>query len=102
MVLTGIGVTAACAQIAHTLDPKEKNEIFVETVASTLVGSGAGLAIGLFVISNPVGWGTALLFAMGSAVASWRAGKWATQIYDLKFNQVDLVSGLGIDRVCRS
>src|SRR5690606_8516779 len=33
IVLTGVGVTAACAQIAHTVSRQEKNEIFVETVA---------------------------------------------------------------------
>ena len=32
IVLVGVGLTAACMQIANTPDTKEKNEIFVETI----------------------------------------------------------------------
>jgi len=55
IVLTGVGLTAACMQIANA---QEKNEIFVETIASTIAGVGLGFAIGVFLISNPIGWGT--------------------------------------------
>lgn len=48
-VLTGIGATAACMQIAHTEDKNKKNEIFVETVASTTVG----VVMGLFLKGDP-------------------------------------------------
>lgn len=67
VVLTGVGVTAACMQIAHTQDKTKKNEIVVETVVSTLVGSVGGVFVGLYLASNPVGWGTALILAVGSA-----------------------------------
>ena len=102
IVLGGVGVTAACYQIAHTASQKEKNEIFVEAMTSTLVGAGTGAAISLFLLSNPVGWGMALLLATGSAAATWQAGKWAAQVYDTSGSTVDLVSGLGIDCLCRS
>jgi hypothetical protein len=101
VLLTGIGVTAACLEIAHTVDRTEKNEIFIDTVASTLVGSGFGIVVGIFLVSNPVGWGTAVLLAVGGSVASWGAGKFAHYVYDKHGNEIDFVSGLGIDKVCR-
>jgi len=101
VVLTGVGVTAACVKIAHTVDMKEKNQVLVETVTSTVVGAGIGIPVGIFLASNPVGWGVVLVLAMGSAFVSWGAGYGATRLYDLKFNHVDLVTGLGVDRVCR-
>ena len=36
ILLTGVGVMAACMQIAQTQDKKKKNEIFVATLASTV------------------------------------------------------------------
>jgi hypothetical protein len=102
ILLGGVGVTAACYQIAHTVSQKERNEIFVEALTSTLVGAGTGAAISLFLLSNPVGWGMALLLATGSTAATWQAGKWAAQVYNTSGSTVDLVSGLGIDRLCRS
>jgi len=101
IVLTGVGVTAACAQIARTVDQKEKNEIFIETLASTLTGWGAGLAISLLLYSNPVGWGTALVLAIGSTTGSWAIGKGSAMLYDVFGNQVDLVRGLAVDKVCK-
>lgn len=102
VVLTGIGLTAACKEIADAVDQKEKNEIFVDTVASTTAGMLIGGAIGLFLISNPIGWGTALLLATSSAAVSWAAGKGVTYVYDKHGNQIDLVRGTGIDKICRS
>jgi len=92
---------AACAQIANTIDRKEKNEVFVDTVFSTFAGAGTGYLVGAFLISNPVGWGTALVLAVGTAAASWTMGKAAVVAYDKWGNKVDLVNGLGIERVCR-
>lgn len=59
VALMGAGLTASCMQIAHTEDSKEKNEIFVETLTSTSVGVLSGALIGLFLVSNPIGWGAA-------------------------------------------
>jgi hypothetical protein len=101
VVLAGIGATSACIQIAHTIDAKEKNEIFVETVASTLGGFVAGASIGLFLVSNPVGWGTAVVLAIGSTGAGIFAGKFGRFVYDLHLQDVDLVRGIGLDKVCR-
>lgn len=52
-------MTASCAEIADTQDRNEKNEIFVETLVSSVAGGAGGYFVGLFLISNPVGWGTA-------------------------------------------
>ncbi len=101
IVLTGLGVTAACAQIAHTVDQKEKNQIFLESVASAAVGSFAGGLLSLFLISSPVGWGAALVLAIGSTGSGWLAGKGTVRLHDTYRNKIDFVNGLGIDKVCR-
>lgn len=100
-VLTGVGVAASCMQIADTDSRQEKNEILVETMASTSVGLVAGAAVTLFLVSNPVGWGAALVLAAGSAALSYGFGKGTRLAYSLSGSEVDLVSGLGVDRVCR-
>ena len=79
----------------------EKNEIFVETVASTAVGFGSSLLVGLFLVSNPVGWGTALVLATGTVALSYASGKGARAAYDQYGSRIDLVSGTGVDSVCR-
>lgn len=100
-VLTGVGVAASCMQIADTDSRQEKNEIFVETVASTSVGLAAGYVVTLFLISNPVGWGTALVLAAGSAAISYSSGRLARRAYTTFGKEVDFVSGAGVDSVCR-
>lgn len=101
IVLTGVGVAASCVQIADATTPQEKSGILVETVASTAVGLGSGALIGFFLISNPVGWGTALLLATGSVALSYASGKGARVAYDTYGNRVDLVTGTGVSAVCR-
>lgn len=101
VALVGVGLTASCMQIASTNDREEKNEIFVETVTSTFTGVVAGVAVGLFLVSNPIGWGTALVLAVGSTAVSYSAGKSARYAYDKFGNKVDFVSGTGVDNICR-
>ena len=101
IALVGVGVTASCMQIANADSHEEKNEIFVETVASTSVGVGAGVVVGLFLVSNPIGWGTALVLAVGGAAISYGSGKLARYAYDKSGNKVDFVSGAGINKICR-
>lgn len=100
-VLAGVGVAASCIQIADTDDRQKKNEIFVETVASTSIGLAAGYAITLFLVSNPVGWGTALVLAAGSAAFSFGSGYLAKKAYPALGSEVDFVSGAGVDSICR-
>ncbi len=97
-----MGLTAACMKIANTADTKEKNEVFVETIVSTAAGAGLGYAVSLFLISNPIGWGTAIVLAIGSTAVSFGAGKGAAYLaYDVFGSQVDLVSGTGTDKICQ-
>lgn len=100
-VLAGVGVAASCMQIADTDNRQEKNEILVETIGSTSVGLAAGAAVTLFLVSNPVGWGTALVLAAGSAALSYGVGKAVRKVYTAHGTEADLVSGLGVDSVCR-
>jgi hypothetical protein len=101
IALAGVGVVASCMQIANTDSSQEKNEIFVETLFSTSVGVGAGYLVGVFLISNPVGWGTAIVLATGSAAISYASGKLVRNGYDAMESKIDFVSGLGIDGVCK-
>lgn len=101
IVLTGVGLTASCMQIAHTNDSQKKNEIFVDTLASTTTSVVAGAVVGFFLVSNPVGWGTALVLAAGSAAVSYGAGKVAVAAYDTYGQRVDFVNGLGVSSICR-
>ena len=100
-VLAGVGVTASCMQIGDTDDRQEKNEIFVETVTSTVMGGLAGVAVGAFLVSNPVGWGTALVLAAGSVATSYAAGLVSRRAYTVWGDEVDFVSGMGVDSICR-
>ncbi len=100
IALIGVGLTSACLQIANTIDIKEKNEIFVETITSTTVGTIAGYTIGLFLISNPVAWGTAIVLAVGSTALSYGLGKGARFGYGV-YGTTDFVAGTGVDRICK-
>jgi len=101
IVLVGVGLTASCMQIAKTQNSHEKNEIFVETIASTTVGIGIGAVVGLFLVSNPIGWGTAIVLAVGSAALSYGAGRVARYSYDKSGSKIDFVSGSVIGSVCQ-
>jgi hypothetical protein len=101
IALMGVGLTASCMQIAHAEDNKDKNEIFVESVSSTLIGVGSGVLIGLFLVSNPIGWGTALVLAVGSTAIGYGTGKGVRKLYSIHGSEIDLVSGTGISKLCK-
>lgn len=101
LALTGVGLAASCVQIANTVDRREKNQIFVEGVSSSIVGFGGGAVVGLFLATNPVGWGTALILAAGTAAWGYAAGKAARAGYDAWNRPYDFVSGSGVDHICR-
>ncbi len=101
IVLAGVGLTAACLQIGNTTDTQEKNEIFVETITSTAVGTVAGTAIGLFLVLNPVTWGAAIVLAVGSVATSYALGKFTRFAYTQSGTKIDLVSGTGVNRICQ-
>src|SRR5690554_4366888 len=100
-ILGGVGLAASCVEIANTSDQQKKNEIFVETIASTTVGLVGGALVSLFLISNPVGWGTALVLATGTTATSIAWGKLAQYGYTTFGNKVDLVSGTGVSSICQ-
>lgn len=101
VILTGVSLAASCSQIARTPEPVAKDRIAVEALAGTAVGAGTGIAIGFFLVSNPVGWGVAIAIGVGTAAAGYFAGKGASVIYDRHFSEVRVVEVLKIDRVCR-
>jgi len=101
IVLVGVGLTASCKQIANTKNTQEKNEIFVETIASTGAGIGLGAVVGLFLVSNPIGWGTAIVLAVGSTALSYGTGKIARYNYNKHGGQIDFVNGTGVGSICR-
>ncbi|CAE6931857.1 hypothetical protein ACOMICROBIO_FLGHMIGD_03519 [Vibrio sp. B1FLJ16] len=99
-VLVGVGLTASCLQIANTQDQHEKNEIFVESITSTLVGMGSGALIGIFLVSNPIGWGTALVLATGTTALGYASGKGAVLLYNNFGSQPNFVSNTNLDTIC--
>jgi len=101
VALVGVGLTASCMQIANTKDKSEKNEIFVEAITSTSVGVLGGAILGIFLVSNPIGWGAALVIAVGSTAISYGAGKLGRTMYDIYGNKIDIVSGMGVNKVCK-
>jgi hypothetical protein len=100
-VLTVVSLGVACHQIASTASAAKKNEILVETAASTVVGVIGGAAISLLVFATPVGWVGSLVLAGGASLASNLVGKGFVGIYKSNFSDVDLVSNLGVNKVCK-
>src|SRR5690554_5123232 len=100
-ILAGVGLAADCVQIANEDNQQKKNEIFVETIANTTVGVVGGWAVGVFLVSNPVGWGTALVLATGTVATSYILGQMAQYGYTTFGNKVDLVSGTGVSSICQ-
>jgi len=100
-ILAGVGLAAGCVRIANEDSQQKKNEIFVETIANTTVGVVGGWAVGVFLVSNPVGWGTALVLAVGTAAVSYGLGKGVQNAYTTFGNKVDLVSGMGVNSICQ-
>jgi len=99
-VLVGVGLTASCIQIANTQDQHEKNEIFVESITSTVVGMGTSALVGLFLVSNPIGWGTAIVLAAGTTAIGYASGKAAVLTYNNLGSQPDLVSKTNLGAIC--
>ena len=55
----------------------------------------------LWYISNPIGWGAALVIAVGSTAISYGAGKLGRTMYDIYGNKIDIVSGMGVSKICK-
>jgi len=100
IVLVGVGLAASCVQITNTKTRLEKNEIAVETIASTGVGAGLGIVASVFLLSNPVGWTVILAVGAATALASVGAGKGFGYLYKTRASHIDLVDELGIDKIC--
>jgi len=77
VVLTGASLGMGCYDIAHTQSRQKKNEILVEILAGSGAGVILGYAVSALLISTPLGWFTALAIGVGSALASYGAGKGA-------------------------
>lgn len=69
-------------------------------LGSTVAGFGAA-AVTVLLVSNPIGWGTAIVLAVGTAGASYLSGKLATWAYTAWVSPIDFVNGTGVSQVCR-
>ena len=99
VILAGVGVAMACKSIGDTDDRQEKNEILIETTISTTVG--VGVAVTLFLVSNPFGWAVAITLGVGAAVGSFGAGKGMAYAYSsTSFKEYDLVEMTHVDQLC--
>ena len=97
----GVPLSLSCVQIANEENIKEKNEIFVETLTSTATGYGSSALIGAFLVSNPVGWGTVIVLAVGTAAASYGMGKAGRSVYSAFMGEIDFVDHLGVNTICK-
>jgi hypothetical protein len=104
VLLAGVGLTASCLEIGRTADRHQKNLIFVEEVGSTIAGVVAGAAagaLGLFLVSNPLGWGVAIALGTAGGFGAMGVGKGFRFLYDRYGNRVDLVNATNVDWLCR-
>ena len=60
-----------------------------------------GAVVTVYLLSNPLGWGTVLVLATGTAVGSYALGKGARLGYNVFGEKVDFVKGTGLDSICR-
>lgn len=90
-----------CYNISQTQSRQEKNEIFVETIGSTVAGAAASYGLALIFVATPVGWAAALTLGALAAAGSFGAGKGGRYVYDKFLNQHDLVKMTKIDRLCK-
>lgn len=100
-VLTVVGIGVACHEIANAKSTAKRNEIMVETATSTVMGLVGGATISLLVFATPVGWVGSILLAAGASVANHYSGKAVLNLYKSNFSDVDLVSNLGVNKVCK-
>ncbi|HCE2451508.1 TPA: LysM peptidoglycan-binding domain-containing protein [Vibrio parahaemolyticus] len=99
-VLTAVNIGIACDQIARADSNVKKNEILVETAASTVVGTVSGIAISLFVVATPVGWVGALVLGVASSVGGYYSGKQAAAVYKEHYSHLDVVKSTGVGNIC--
>ncbi|MBL4607129.1 MAG: LysM peptidoglycan-binding domain-containing protein [Pseudomonadales bacterium] len=101
VILTVVGLGVSCRQIANEHDRQKKNEILVESIGSVGASTAISFGIGLFLISNPIGWGTALVLATGTTVLSFAAGQEFKKLYSSNFKEVDIINAINVDLICK-
>lgn len=100
-LLTLVGLGSGCYAMAQADSRLEKNEILVETLGSALVGTLAGLALGVVLVSTPVGWGMALALGTATSLGTYAAGKAARTFYTTQGESIDFASLTRLDQLCR-
>ncbi|MEJ2754275.1 MAG: hypothetical protein P8104_00145 [Gammaproteobacteria bacterium] len=101
ILLSAAGIGMGCYNIAQANTRNEKNEIFVETLSSTIAGAAGTVAVSVFIASNPVGWVVGLTLGVGVAAGSYGVGKGFSYLYDRFGKKHDLVRMGRLDRLCR-
>ncbi len=95
-----MGIGVACHQVAHANNNNKKNEIVIESLGGLATGTIYGIGIGIFLISNPVGWVAALAIGTVGAGMSYAGGKGATSLYSSLGEDVDVAHFSTIDKLC--
>lgn len=100
LVLTGVGVAKGAYDMCQASSRHEKNEIFVETLGSTIMGIGLGLAVGAFLLVNPLSWGAVLVLGTAAAAGGYYAGKGVRALYNIAGDSIDLLSPTRLETIC--
>ena len=102
IVLSVVGLGMSCYEIAQARDAREKDLIAVKAIAGTGIGLAAGVIAGTFLAATPVGWGVALLVAVGTGLASYYGAETAGYLYKASGEPIRIVAPLGIDQICHT
>lgn len=98
VVLAANSLRIACSDIGQAPTSQEKNEIFVDATTST----AAGIAVAVFLVATPVGWGTAIVLGVAGAAVSFGAGKGARALYRHKGQDLKIVETLQVTKLCKA
>jgi len=99
IILSAAGLGVACHQVANAKTGYKKNEIMYESLGGLGFGTAYGVAVGILLISNPVGWAAALVIGAVGAGGSFLAGKGTAKIYTSLGEEADVAHFTTIDNL---
>ncbi|MBN56322.1 LysM peptidoglycan-binding domain-containing protein [Thalassolituus sp. UBA3500] len=100
-VLGAASLGMTCHDIAREADPRKRSTLLTEGLTSTIVGTLAGAALTLFMVSTPVGWVAALAIGAAVAASAYGLGKLAGGVYE-KYSSGEFSDQIGVTNACNA